>query len=37
MTIEEIQKDLIDEFSLFDDWMDKYEHIIDLGKSLTYY
>lgn len=34
MTIEAIQQDLIDEFSLFDDWMDKYEHLIDLGKSL---
>ncbi len=34
MTIETIQEDLIEEFSLFDDWMDKYEHLIDLGKSL---
>ncbi|HAT67307.1 MAG TPA: Fe-S metabolism protein SufE, partial [Flavobacteriaceae bacterium] len=29
-----IQEELIDEFSLFDDWMDKYEHLIELGKSL---
>lgn len=34
MTIEKIQKELIDEFALFDDWMDKYQHLIDLGKSL---
>ena len=34
MTIEEQQQELIDEFSLFDDWMDKYEHLIELGKSL---
>ena len=34
MTITTIQEELIDEFSLFDDWMDKYEHIIELGKSL---
>lgn len=34
MTIESVQEELIDEFSLFDDWMDKYEHLIGLGKSL---
>lgn len=34
MTINEVQQDLIEEFSLFDDWMDKYEHLIGLGKSL---
>ena len=34
MTIEDIQEELIDEFSLFDDWMDKYEHLIGLGKCL---
>ena len=34
MTIEHIQEELIDEFALFDDWMDKYQHLIDLGKSL---
>lgn len=34
MTIEKIQKELIDEFALFDDWMDKYQHLIELGKSL---
>ncbi|AOW20979.1 SufE family protein [Urechidicola croceus] len=34
MTIKEIQEEIIDEFSLFDDWMQRYEYIIDLGKSL---
>lgn len=34
MTIEAIQEELIDEFSMFDDWMQKYEYMIDLGKSL---
>ena len=28
------QADVIDEFSLFDDWMDKYEHLIELGKDV---
>lgn len=34
MTIESIQEELIDEFSMFDDWMQRYEYMIDLGKSL---
>jgi cysteine desulfuration protein SufE len=34
MTINEIQDNIIDEFSLFEDWMDKYNLLIDLGKSL---
>lgn len=34
MTIKEIQEEIIDEFDLFEDWMERYEHIIDLGKSL---
>ncbi len=34
MTIKEIQKELIDEFSMFDDWMERYEYMIELGKSL---
>jgi cysteine desulfuration protein SufE len=34
MTINQIQDELIDSFSFFDDWMDKYEHIITLGKEL---
>jgi cysteine desulfuration protein SufE len=34
MTIKEIQEEIIDEFSMFDDWMQRYEYIIDLGKKL---
>ena len=34
MTINEIQDEIISEFSFFDDWMDKYEYIIELGKDL---
>ena len=34
MTIKEIQEEIIDEFSMFDDWMDRYQYLIDLGKSL---
>ena len=34
MSIKEIQDEIIEEFSLFDDWMQRYEYIIDLGKTL---
>ncbi len=34
MTIKEIQAEIIDEFSMFEDWMERYEYIIELGKSL---
>lgn len=34
MTIKEKQEELIDEFSMFDDWMQRYEYMIELGKSL---
>lgn len=34
MTIQERQDEIIDEFSVYDDWMEKYEYIIDLGKEL---
>ncbi len=34
MSINNIQDEIIDEFSIFDDWMGKYEYIIDLGKDL---
>lgn len=33
--IEEIEKEIAEEFSLFDSWDDKYEYIIDLGKKLA--
>lgn len=34
MTINELQDNIIEEFSAFDDWMDKYALLIDLGNSL---
>ena len=34
MTIQEIQNEIVDEFSMFDDWMQRYEYIIELGKTL---
>jgi cysteine desulfuration protein SufE len=34
MTISEVQENIIEEFSLFDDWMDKYNLLIDIGKDL---
>jgi cysteine desulfuration protein SufE len=34
MTIDEVQNTIIEEFSLFDDWMDKYNLLIDIGKEL---
>jgi cysteine desulfuration protein SufE len=34
MNIKEIQEEIIDEFAMFDDWMQRYEYIIDLGKNL---
>lgn len=32
--IREIQEEIVDEFSMFEDWMQRYEHMIELGKSL---
>ena len=34
MSIKEIQNEIVDEFSMFDDWMERYEYIIELGKKL---
>jgi len=34
MAIIDIQNDIVDEFSMFEDWMQRYEYMIDLGKSL---
>ena len=34
MKIKEIQEEIVDEFSMFDDWMERYEYIIELGKKL---
>ena len=34
MTIEQKQQEIIDDFAIYDDWMEKYEYIIELGKEL---
>ncbi len=34
MTIQEIQAEIVEEFSMFDDWLQRYEYIIELGKTL---
>lgn len=34
MTVQEAQNEIIEEFALFDEWMDKYEHLIEIGKDL---
>ena len=33
-TINKVQQEIIDEFNMFEDWMQKYEYIIDMGKEL---
>ncbi len=33
-SIDKIEQQVVEEFSVFDDWMDKYEYIIDIGKNL---
>lgn len=34
MKIEEIEREIVDEFSVFDDWMDKYAYLIELGSGM---
>ena len=34
MTINEVQREIVDEFSAFEDWMDKYGYLIELGNEL---
>lgn len=34
MTLEEKQNEIIDEFSAFDDWMDRYQYLVELGNAL---
>lgn len=34
MSIEQKEKEIISDFEIYDDWMEKYEHIIELGKEL---
>lgn len=35
LSIKDIEAEIIEEFSFFDDWMDKYQHIIEMGQSLS--
>jgi cysteine desulfuration protein SufE len=35
MTLEEKKQQVIEDFSLYDEWLDKYEYLIELGKSLA--
>ena len=35
MTIEEIQNQIVDEFSMYDDWMDKYAYLIEIANGLS--
>ncbi len=35
MSIEQKQNEIVEEFSLFEDWMEKYEHLIEMGKELN--
>ncbi len=35
MTINEVQDQIVEEFSIFDDWMDRYQQLIDLGNELN--
>ena len=36
-TLQDVENEVIDEFSMFDEWLDKYEYLIELGKSLDEY
>lgn len=35
MTIDQIQNQIVEEFSIFDDWMDRYQQLIDIGNELS--
>lgn len=37
ITLEEAQKDIVETFSMYEEWLDKYEYLIDLGKNLEPY
>jgi len=37
MTLEEAKTEVVEEFSLYDEWLDKYEYLIELGKNLGSY
>ena len=35
MSINEVQQEIIEEFSIYEDWLDRYQYIVDLGNSLS--
>ena len=35
MSIKEIQEEIIEEFAMFEDWMQKYDYLIELSKDIT--
>ena len=36
-TLKEVQEEIVDDFSMYDEWLDKYEYLIELGKNLASY
>ena len=36
-TLKEAEEEVVDSFSMYDEWLDKYEYLIDLGKNLPPY
>ena len=36
-TLKEVQEEIVDDFSMYDEWLDKYGYLIELGKNLTSY
>lgn len=36
-SIKDVQEEVVESFSMYDEWLDKYEYLIDLGKNLTAY
>ena len=36
-TLKEVQEEIVDDFSMYDEWLDKYEYLIELGKNLEAY
>lgn len=36
-SIKDVQEEVVESFSMYDEWLDKYEYLIDLGKNLTVY
>ena len=36
-TLKDVQEEIVDDFSMYDEWLDKYEYLIELGKNLASY